>query len=257
MFWVVQSNLLNPQTLRDLVVELTAARTPYVLATLIPFLNELETEVFVPEGPVFAYGSTGLGVVAKDKGWAPGYYDENLDYQLMLQRYGDFALNAGAVVGPLGVVEPQFESFFIRPVLDNKSFPGCSMTRAELDSFRTGVAAVESEPGVTLTLADAVVIAPEVPIDAEYRFFIIDGRVVTGSLYKVGDRVVSRAEVPQVVADFAQARADQWSPNAAYALDIAQTPDGLKVLECNSANSAGFYASDLGRFVAAVNNLGR
>ncbi len=253
MHWMLQANLINPDT-RDHVRALLEARgVPYTLVRLVPFFHLLDNEVADPTGPVFAYGSTGLGVVARNRGWQPGYYDENLDYELMLARYGSLALNAGALCGRLDELEPVEDTFFIRPVLDNKSFAGTVMTRQAFEDFRAGVAKVSDERDVTLRPQDRVVLAPLTDIRAEYRLFVIGGQVVAGSRYKLGDRVQSSTEVPAQVAAFAQSCADHWGPNAAYTLDVADTPNGLKVIETNSANSAGFYACDVGAIIDAVN----
>jgi hypothetical protein len=222
--------------------------------TLIPVFHLLEDESPVIEGPVFAYGSTGLGVVAKHQGWAPGYFDANLDYELMLREYGTRALNAGAVCSTIAEMPTTAGQFFIRPTLDNKSFAGSVMTWDEFELFRTGVAKVSGAADVTLRLGDRVIVAPLVEIAAEYRFFVVEGRVITGSRYKVGDRVESSPSVPESLTDFAQSCVDHWSPNNAFAIDIAVTEQGPKVLEINSANSAGFYACDVGAFIDAVNH---
>ncbi len=253
MHWMLQDNLINPDT-RDQVRALLEAReVPYTLVRLVPFFHLLANEVADPVGPVFTYGSTGLGAVARGRGWQPGYFDENLDYELMLKRYGTLALNADARCGRLDQVEPVTERFFVRPVLDTKSFAGTVMTRQAFEEFRAGVASVSEEQDVTLRLTDRVALAPLTTIYAEYRFFVIAGQVVTGSRYKLGDQVQSVAKVPPAVTAFAQACAEFWSPNAAYTLDLAETPSGFKVIETNSANSAGFYACDVGAIIDAVN----
>lgn len=258
MHWIVQENLINPEVRDELVRLLTARNTSYTVARLIPVFNLLDNEVADPVGPVFVYGSTGLGEVAKARGWTPGYFDENLDYSQMLREFGRLALNHDAICLPLGMLNPTRmpnppEQFFIRPVHDNKSFAGCTMTWAELAKFQVGVKRVADQPDVTLRLRDRMVLAPLKDIAAEYRFFVIAGRVVTGSRYKDGDIVRSSTEVGVDVLAFAQRCAEHWSPNAAYTLDIADTVEGLRVLEMTSANSAGFYACDLGQIVDAVN----
>lgn len=252
MHWMLQDNLINPDTRDHVRALLEARKVPYTLVRLVPFFHLLDNEVEDPVGPVFAYGSTGLGVVARTRGWQPGYFDDNLDYELMLAKYGELALNAGSLCGQLDQLEPTFDRFFVRPVLDTKSFAGTVMTRQDFEDFRDGVAKVSQEKDVTLRPEDRIVLAPLTDIRAEYRLFVIGGQVVTGSRYKLGDRVHSSAVVPGEVAAFAQACADHWSPNAAYTLDIADTPVGLKVIETNSANSAGFYACDVGAIIDAV-----
>jgi hypothetical protein len=253
MHWIIQENLINPATRDELLRVLNERNCSVVLAKLVPVFDVLMHEVSVPAGPVFVYGSTGLGNVAKSAGWAPGYYDAQLDYQLMLDRYGELALNYGAVCCPLGELPPQPAPFFVRPVLDNKSFAGTNMESwEEFEEFRAGIARIADDPEAKLRLTDVIAAAPLTRIDAEYRFFVINGRVVTGSRYKVGDMVRSSSSVPADVAQFAQQCVDVWAPNEAFTVDIAVTPGGLRVLELNSANSAGFYACDMGNIVDAV-----
>ena len=98
--------------------------------------------------------------------------------------------------------------------------------------------------------------APCKEILAEYRFFIIEGQVVTGSQYKIGDRVQSSTIIPSDIYQYASEQAARWQPNRAFAIDIAQTHQGPKIIELNSANSAGFYACDIGKIVDAVERLG-
>ncbi|MCW7540445.1 ATP-grasp domain-containing protein [Aquabacterium sp. A7-Y] len=54
---------------------------------------------------------------------------------------------------------------------------------------------------------------------------------------------------------FAQHWADTWCSNPAFWLEVADTPNGLKLLEINAINSSGFYACDMGKFVNAINAL--
>ncbi len=254
MHWIVQNNLINPQT-RDMLLGLLGKRsTPYSLVELVPIFGMLTGPAPVVQGPVYVYGSTSLGPVARENRWVPGYFEDNLDYERMLEQYGDLALNAGAICATLETLsEPSWERFFIRPVHDNKSFAGTVMTWAAFDKFRQGVQSVADEPDATVRVTDRIVVAPLIELAAEFRFFVIKGRVVTGSRYKLGDRVESSTDVPAHVWAFAQSCSERWAPNAAFAIDIAVTATGLKVIELNSANSAGFYACDVGRIVDAVN----
>lgn len=73
------------------------------------------------------------------------------------------------------------------------------MTWDELERFRSGVRSVEEDEGVTLTLQDTVVMASWKEIYAEYRFFVFDGEVVTGSRHKFGDQVAASVDVPDSV----------------------------------------------------------
>lgn len=255
MHWVLQQNLLNEQTLAELQNQLAKRQIPFTTVKLIPFLNALSPDIQIDDKAVFTYGSTGLGHVSKSKNWRPGYFDENLDYPLYQKYFDKEMLNFDAVSSPMGDVEKKWERFFLRPASDSKQFAGEVMTWEQFEDFRNGVRLVEEDDGVTLTLKDVVVMAPCKEILAEYRFFVFDGEVVTGSRYKIGDRVQSSTEVPSDIYYYASQQVVRWQPNRAFAIDIAQTNQGPKIIELNSANSAGFYACDIGKIVEAVERL--
>lgn len=111
----------------------------------------------------------------------------------------------------------------------------------------------------TLKADDPIIIAPLTKIYTENRFFVIDGVIVTGSLYKRGSQVCYQ-NLDGGVADpelmsFARAMVDTWQPNRAYTLDIASTSEGYKVIEINAINSSGFYACDMAKYAFAINDM--
>ena len=89
-------------------------------------------------------------------------------------------------------------------------------------------------------------------IQQEYRIWIVEGRVVTGSLYKLDRQVRHNAMVDEDVLRYAQERASAWGPADAYVLDVARTPTGLYIIEAGNINSAGFYEADMAKLVAAL-----
>lgn len=87
----------------------------------------------------------------------------------------------------------------------------------------------------------------------EYRFFVIDGKVVTGSLYKQGGKPLSSPIVNDDVLQFAEDMVNIWCPDRGFVIDIAVLPDNeLKIVELNNLNSSGFYSCDIGKIVNAI-----
>jgi hypothetical protein len=255
MYWILQRNLFNEQAFQSLQDQLVVQQTPHAVVNLRPFIHEIEPDVDV-QGPVFVCGSTGLRRVARRKGWTPGYFDDNLDYRLLLRHYGQRMLNHDAQIAPMREACMQGTRAFVRPVSDDKQFAGQLMTNAEFVEWQQRLIALDGESTyTTLTGNDLIVMASPKTLYAEYRFYVVDGQVITGSLYKRGDRVHYDALVDEQVHRFAQECADTWCPNRAFCLDVADTPDGLKVLEINAINSSGFYACNMGKFVHAINHL--
>ncbi len=54
---------------------------------------------------------------------------------------------------------------------------------------------------------------------------------------------------------FTQHLVDQWCPARGFVLDIALTDNGYKVVEINCLNSAGLYASNVGKLVVAIEGM--
>jgi len=94
-------------------------------------------------------------------------------------------------------------------------------------------------------------------LHAEYRLRVVDGVIVSASTYRRGGAPFLSDQVDERVLAFGRARVAQWSPNRAFSLDVADTPDGLKVVEINAIGSSAFYAADIGRFVAAIEAMVR
>lgn len=262
MFWVLQRNFFNPQAFERLLDELAARGTPHAVVDLrmrsrLPLAIETVPELDI-EGPVFVFGSASLGLAARLKRWTPGYFDAGLDYRELLAHYGRRMLNADAVVAPLEEAQwwPAREQLFVRPADDRKAFTGQVMQRGDFEGWRDKVLALQrSQAWQALGGDDLVVLAAPKAIHAEYRFHVVAGRVVTGSQYRLGRQACLGAQVDERVCSYAQSCADAWCPNPAFCLDIADTPEGLRVLEINSINSSSLYASDLGGLVHAIDAL--
>jgi len=109
---------------------------------------------------------------------------------------------------------------------------------------------------VLMTLDAQIMVNEEVrQIEREFRTWIVDGEVAAAVQYKVGTKMWPSQEVPEEVVAFARANARECSPSPVFVLDVAQTPDGLAVIEINSFHSSGFYMTEhISDVVAEVSN---
>jgi hypothetical protein len=261
MFWVLEKNLFSESAFEQLLIALERQETPHQVVSRIPFTTLMEPDIN-PEGLVYVCGSTGIGKVAKARGWTPGYFDENLDYELIMKNYGENCLNhRGKVVtmreASQDLLVNPYGKFFTRPCADNKSFSGMVTDWENFGTWRDKVIALETEENSLTTLQpdDRIVIAPLTTLYTETRFYVVDGEIVTGSQYKAGSQVYYTSDVMPFIKDFAKEMVDHWQPNRAFVIDIADTDEGPKVIEINAINSSGFYACDMGRYVAAINAM--
>jgi uncharacterized protein YuzB (UPF0349 family) len=119
-----------------------------------------------------------------------------------------------------------------------------------------------------LTPDTPVMYAPPKKVDFEARFFIVDGKIVSGSSYRsFGTVLYQRIEnngLLRPMLDFAQSMANHSSCSAemlydpihvAYVMDVAQVGGEYKVIEINALNSAGFYSTDMAAVVRAIEGM--
>lgn len=257
MHWILQNNVYNEAGFAELVGALEQHGLPYSLHKVIPFVGDLDPEPVLLDERAVVMGSYTLAQAAERRGWSPGAWMENLDFSIQRAHWGAAMLNHDAEVLPIGEVAERREPFFLRPVTDTKSFAGGIHDWPSFVAWRERLEGLSPEDAPTVWLDTPVMVCRMKEISSETRIWIIDGHVATASGYKVGSIVRSSppALVDRRILDFATARATEWSPNRAYVMDIAETPEGLKIVEVNNLNSAGWYKADLSALVLALERM--
>lgn len=279
MHWVLQSNMYHEDSFERLLSVLTRLEVPHSVHKLVPFSHELVPDVcscpcHVPgsgvmhfmeccsrdavrvSGKIVVMGTYTMTELAKKERWSPGAFNnENFDYEFQLMNWGSSMLNHGAMFGTiLGIrnIRGDQPSSFVRPVLDSKDFAGEVMSWQRYESFRNGVLDLRPEDGATMSGDTRIMVCEQKDIWREWRVWMVDTKAVTASLYKEGRRVRYDDRVDSRVLEFAEEMASRWSPSRAYCLDVAETPEGLKIIEVNTLNSSGWYAADMFKLVAAL-----
>jgi hypothetical protein len=286
MHWIIQDNVFSEAGHQALLEALDRGGIPYTLVKFLPHTHKLvpydldfslydnvdempeitgpvvcmhPSQTLMEESPkvyTMVCGATLMNIVAKEWGWVPGtFLNDNFHYSRWVEGWGHNLLNAVAVVGPLGTLQiPFVDKVFIRPCEDTKAFTGLVLDRDEFEDWRSTLLSQGRDPR-WLSPATEVMASPWQEILAEYRFFVVDKRIVTQSMYKLGLRVVYDEYVPPYVAEFAQKMIDQWQPARGFVIDIAETHEGPRVIEVNNLNSSGFYACNVGKIVEAIESM--
>jgi len=251
LHWVVQNNLYEERGYDILLDTIERFKLSHTFVKMVPFSKELIPDVEV-EGLKIVLGSISLGNVAVKRGWVPGAFtNENFHYTKWRDGYGDNLLSPSLTVCRFADVQHDLNVFFIRPCADDKTFSGEVTDWETFYYWRRRV--IELHDTYTTLDADTMVCYGEPKeIYQECRFFVVDGEVVTGSQYKLGRRVFPKEEVPPFMLEFAQQMVALWQPHRAFALDIADTPEGPKVIEIGCLNSCGFYAIDVQKLVLTL-----
>ena len=227
---------------------------PVIDVEIVPFSTQ---PLDVPKDrPVVFYGSTTLrDRVIAERGWTPGvFYDpERFSFQALREHYGEQLLNYDSEIVSVGEFseEPSDEIVFVRPTLDAKFITGGIGTRLEwaenLAIYRNRVNGPKDSTLIQVSSPKEIL--------KEWRMFIVDGLVISSSSYRIGDRMNPSYPVPRKVIDMGLSLAADYSPAPVFALDLCETPDGLKVVETNTMNCSGLYQCDELSLVLAINRF--
>jgi hypothetical protein len=286
MHHIVQDNLFNEFGFKTLLDALEENGCQYTVVKVLAHAREgdIIDHNFGPdvvfahelklEGSVMVWGATTLGHIAVEKGWKPGrFQNEKFDMRYLKARFGPHFLNDDAQFCPFS--ELNFEgSKFVRPVHDSKSFSGTLIDGVALAEWKNRIMDLSNDGYISLTPETPVMYAEPKKIDLEARFFIVDGTLVTGSSYRtlgrqiMYQRVDSNNPLFHPMVEFVKdmlavdcSESDTYDStyaepiDTAYVMDIGLCGGEYKVVEINTLNSSGFYASDMGAVVRALEGL--
>ena len=256
--WIIQFNNISQTQSTAVSDAVKSAGGELTLATVVPIKDLIEFWGKKEPGgkDLIPYGSTGLRRLAVERGWSGVFFNENFDTDIWPKNRDDM-LNHDAVVMTFAESleylkdrSPELR-MFIRPRRGGKIFAGMVRTVGEIRQWSTSLTL-----GHVFTNPESEVsIAPSKQIDAETRWFIVDGKVIDGSVYRLrGQSMLIHVEDEAVIKE-AQTLADKWLPMSTCVMDTAETPEGLKVIEFNCFNTSGFYKNDIPKVISAVNAL--
>lgn len=193
------------------------------------------------------YGSKTFAKIAKDMKLEPGsFMTEQFEFEVFQRALGNELLNNEIITGELATLYPIAKDFFIRPIGNTKLFTGMTVTKRDFLDWQE-----QENKDDSSYIGQTLMMAPLQIIKVEYRFFVVDQKVITGSSYKVNCSRKPSATImrytEQIVYKFPLAKA--------FVIDIAETEKGLKVVEYNNINTSGLYGCDEVAIVHAINAL--
>lgn len=188
--------------------------------------------------------------------WRPCmYFNKNVkSYEMFAIHYGNNMLNDEYYILPLAEIERrQLKDIFIKPLSGLKDFTGQAIYNTDELEF----------------IGKHEILAPELlcvvasikDVKAEFRYVIVDGKVVTGSEYRWGDKLDIRIDTHPTCDDMANwVAVHEWQPDTVYVCDIAliEHSEGdtvwytAKIIELNAFSSSGLYACNTYKIVEAV-----
>jgi hypothetical protein len=219
-----------------------------------PFVGDFDPKPVIRDPKdVIIFGLYSTRNYAKKHGLSPGVFE--LNSFVHEECWSEFCLNSAAdsIFTTVADISAVLESdgrdfFFVRPVEDDKAVAGKVLSKVQIaETFGPvmNLKPADIFPGFLGPTTELMVAEP-VNLLAEWRLWVVDNQVVAYSLYKRGPVVMWRPEVDEDVRRFADMLIEanpRYAP--AYCVDICRTDDGLRLLETNNINSAGFYEANL------------
>lgn len=252
MHWIIQDGMYREEGVSDLLETLERFGISHDIVTVS---GDTLTPDVSPTGLVMICGTYRLMKIGRARGWKPGSFHNDMhDHRAWTGAYGTALLNHDAVTCRVEDVERRWNSFFLRPSEDSKTFSGTVMSWDDFVPWRIQALAGVN-PSVRITGDTLVVQAPVRTIYREARFFVVDGEPVAWSTYRVGKTTVALEDVDPDAASFARQMIATWVPARAFVLDVALTEDGWRVVEVNCINCSGFYGANVPRIVMAIEDM--
>lgn len=238
--WYIQSNI-NALETEKMIKALDFLELPYHLFKWRPFSEKMPKLNATP--PFVLIGSTKVNEVAlKSPKYKDGvFFNDNFKPSLYKLGFGEDFINSDMSVYKIKDVPKDLfdleHRLFIRSNDDSKQISGGTILFKELlalqdNTFFTG--------GDMFTPESEVCLASVKSIYAEYRLIICKGKIIGSSRYQPSRHY----SVPDDVLEYAYKMIHKWAPHDVYVMDICETDQGLKVIECNCVNGAGWYESD-------------
>lgn len=98
-----------------------------------------------------------------------------------------------------------------------------------------------------------LLLSEPVRLKGEWRFFVVGGDVISGSTYRLDGVKRRMVPIPDLIWRAVRKAVGQWMPCQDIVIDLCLTEDDeVKVVEFNAINSSGWYNTDIGLVVDAL-----
>jgi len=243
MFHIIQENLFREKHYNDLIKIIQRAELPHEIVKL-----DSNTEQIVyntKEKNVMLWGSVKIARLGEKYNWFPSsFLNKNHDYMVYSDKYKHHLFNFDSKLIDVNYKGDLPNKFFARPTNDNKLFTGKVFER---DTFQELLQSVKGKKRANVPLIQISTIKN---IQSEARFWVIKGKVITGSYYKRGGQYyINEITDCEEIWQFAQKMVNIYELAEAFVIDICMSNGKYKIMECGCINSAGFYDSNIGKIV--------
>lgn len=290
MHYIIQENTFRETNYDNLVKALDRLELKYTTVRVFPFINKVtdiedikklesgaykmgiitdpgydvdELPDFIPpQTDVFVFGSLKLARIARKWESFPGsLMNDNHDFLVYSRHYKENLLNYDSEIHYLtqNLFWTPGEVKFIRPTKDTKAFTGALFTEekwnltVEYYLHTDNAKLIDEKHHRPVSEVTHIQVSTPKNIHREIRCWVVDGKIVSASQYKLGSRVISQEvyDEPELFV-FAQSMVDLFQLADAFVIDVCQTDSGWKIVECGCINCAGFYEADMQKVIMAL-----
>jgi len=250
MYYIIQKNTFNEPNYINLINAIERNNLSYEIVDVLPFVEDFD--FLTNRKDVFCFGAVKMSRLAKKYDWNPGsLLNENHDYRVYSKYYKDNLLNWDSKIQKFD--EPiDRDIFFARPCEDTKTFTGKIFTIQEWDEFKKRH--YDGKYTSSLNSDTTIQISSVKDITKEFRFWIVNGEVITGSLYRMGSWINYSENVDDGALEFCKKMVKIYTLADAFVMDICEIDGNYKIIECGCINSAGFYKANMSKLIESLEN---
>ena len=250
MYYIVQENVFKEENYDNLILALDRFQLPYEIVDLLPFVDDFHFET--DRKDVFPFGAVKMSRLSRKYGWYPGsQLNENHDYLVYSKYYKENLLNYDSDIINFGDTDFFHKQlFFARPVLDSKIFTGRIFDMGQWEEFRDNQ--LTNGHSTLLNENTKIQISSVKKLQNEIRFWIVKGKIVTASQYRLGNRYCLDELVEQSAYDFVNKMVKIFELNETFVMDVCLVNNEYKIVECGCTNSAGLYKSDVQKLIMSL-----
>jgi len=250
MFYVIQENVFREEGYDALTRTLERLQLDWEVVKVLPFVENFEVQT--KRRDVFVFGSLKMVRLAKKFDWVPGVLvNANHHFFVYRNHYREHLLNWDSELRKFrDDWKWEKQAYFIRPCADTKDFNGQVFDEDGWREFQQR----KLTDGHTSSLSSLtpIQVASVKKIQKEYRFWVVGGEIVTGSLYKLGTQVVQSGAIDPAAREFCEKMVKVFQLADAFVMDVCMVDDEWKIVECGCVNCAGFYKANMGRLIMAL-----
>jgi hypothetical protein len=269
--WIIEKYVFDEYE-QKLIDAIKATDSEYIVYDYNSIDSNLESDLvqkLIPSNIVIFHGGLQLGRKMLKLSLYPCTFltIENYECYKYYGFYGNHLLNSDYMMMGLNDVERNKEiifnrfntsKIFIRPSNGYKSFTGQCLS---FDNFKNDLELLKISYG-GLDLTQLVVISSLKDLEEEYRFVVVDGKIVSGTMYLDKNNRPSyyayydKPCMDNKAEEYANLLLGLYVPDSAFTMDIVRLSSGeYKLVEINSFNCASMYGGDYKRIVEAINEL--